>query len=107
MKNMMHHRSFYGSVLYDDKRQVLHGRVENIRARIIYEAVDVKTLRKRFESVVDEYLSAHTPRPRFNGSFNVRIGAELHERAVLMAKQKRMSLNKLIKAAVENYLNAA
>lgn len=107
MKNLMRHRGFYGSVLYDDRRQTLHGRVEGIREKITYEANDVKALKKRFESAVDEYLSTHTPRPRHNGTFNIRIGAELHQKAALKAKQKRMNLNQLIKAAVAEYLNVA
>ncbi len=107
MKNLMHHRGLYGSVLYDDRRQTLHGKVEGIREKISYEANDVKALRRQFESAIDEYLSAHTPRPRLSGTFNIRIGAELHQKAILKAKQKRMNLNQLIKVAVEKYLDAA
>lgn len=103
----MRHHGLFGSVLYDDRRQILHGRVEGIREKITYEANDVKALKKRFESAVDEYLSTHTPRLRHNGTFNIRIGAELHQKAALKAKQQRMNLNQLVKAAVEKYLDAA
>jgi len=107
MKNMMCHREFYGTVLYDDKRLMLHGRLVGIREKITYEAQDVKGLRNRFESSVDEYLSTHgQPRTRHNGTFNVRVGIEVHQAAARKAKQQRISLNQLIKEAVEKYLAA-
>ena len=41
---------------------------------------------------------------RSKGSFNVRMGSELHRRAALCAKAKGANLNQVVKEALEQYL---
>ena len=101
MKDMMHYKAYYGSVHYSDEDRVFYGKVESIRALISYEGTDVQSLRQAFEEAVDDYLetcrekgiAAEKP---FKGSFNVRIGVDLHQRVALAAAQKGITLNRYI-----------
>lgn len=59
------------------------------------------SLRKAFEEAVDDYLEmcgkqGIEPEKPLKGSFNVRIGPELHRKLALAAARKRISLNKYI-----------
>ncbi|MCL4492120.1 MAG: type II toxin-antitoxin system HicB family antitoxin [Nitrospirae bacterium] len=45
--------------------------------------------------------SGDEPDRPFKGSFNVRIGMELHKRAALTAEKKGISLNQLVQKAIE------
>jgi len=106
MKDMMHYSGYYGSVHYSDEDRVFYGRVEFIRALISYEGTDAQSLRRAFEEAVDDYLETckekgiEVEKP-FKGSFNVRIGADLHQRVALAAAQKGITLNKYIAEMLE------
>jgi predicted HicB family RNase H-like nuclease len=43
----------------------------------------------------------------FKGSFNVRIGPDLHRRAALAAKDQKKNLNTIVVDALERYLTPA
>ena len=106
MKDLMEYKGYYGSAHYDDDDRIFSGRVEYIRSLVSYEADAAKRLRKAFEEAVDDYLelceSAGTaPEKPFKGSFNVRIGPELHRRAALKAMRQGVSLNNLVTEALK------
>jgi predicted HicB family RNase H-like nuclease len=101
MKDMMTHKGYYGSVCYNDEDRIFYGKVEFIRALVSYEGTDVRSLRAAFEEAVDDYLEicgkrGIEPERPLKGSFNVRIGPELHRKLALAAARKRISLNKYI-----------
>ena len=73
---------------------------------VSYEGTDVKSLRKSFEEAVDDYLQTcreqgKEPEHPFKGSFNIRIGSSLHQRIVLEATKKGITLNKYIVDVLE------
>ena len=108
MKNLMEHRGLLGTVNYDDGKRKLFGKVEGIRKSLPYEAQDIDSLRAAFESQVDKHLKHHNPPDTsLNGTFNVRVGEELHRKAMIQAKQQRVSLNRLIKNALESDMRSA
>jgi predicted HicB family RNase H-like nuclease len=106
MKDMMQYKEYYGSVHYSDEDRVFYGKVEFIRALISYEGTNVQSLRQAFEEAVDDYLetckekSIVVERP-FKGSFNVRVGADLHRRIALAAERKGLTLNGYIVDVLE------
>ncbi|MCY4415963.1 MAG: GNAT family N-acetyltransferase [Chloroflexi bacterium] len=59
MENMMEYKGYIAAVAYDDATQALYGTVVNARPAFstVFEATDVKQLRKEFEISVDAYLS--------------------------------------------------
>jgi len=110
MKDMMEHKGYYGSVHYNDDDAVFYGKIEYIRSLVTYEGIDVLSLRKAFESAIDDYLSLcktqHiTPEKPFKGTFNVRLSSTLHRKAALTAHERHINLNTIVSEALENYLN--
>jgi predicted HicB family RNase H-like nuclease len=106
MKDLMEYKGYYGSAHYDDDDRIFNGKVEYIRSLVSYEAGSAKQLRKAFEEAVDDYLemcenTGTAPEKPFKGSFNVRIGPELHRKAALKALQKGVSLNNLVTEALK------
>jgi predicted HicB family RNase H-like nuclease len=105
MKDMMEHKGYYGSVSYDDEDRIFYGQLEFIRGLISYEGRDVASLRAAFEEAVDDYLAlcrqaGREPDRPFKGSFNVRVGKDLHRQAALAAKERGMSLNAFVREAL-------
>ena len=101
MKDMMKYKEYFGSVHYSDEDRTFFGKIEFIRALVSYEGTDVKTLRRAFEEAVDDYLDTCTeqgkePEKPFKGTFNVRIGPELHQRVAMAAAQRGVTLNGFI-----------
>lgn len=66
-------------------------------------------MRKAFREAVDDYLAtcerlSKRPETPFKGSFNVRVGADLHKRAAVYAAEHRKKLNAVVSEALEHYL---
>ena len=109
---MLTYKGYCGSVDYSEDDDVFFGKVEFIQGLISYEGTDVKSLKKAFHSAVNDYIESCEeqgiePQKPFKGSFNVRVGADLHRRAALFAREKSLNLNRLVTEALENYLGAA
>jgi predicted HicB family RNase H-like nuclease len=104
--SLMSYKNYLGSVEFDEDERIFHGKLEFIRALVTYEAADAQGLIRAFHDAVDDYL-AHceeqgTPPERpLKGSFNVRIGPDLHRRAVIAAAQAGLSLNAFTARALE------
>lgn len=101
MKDMMQHLGYYGSVHFDDEEPIFYGKIEFIRAAVTYEATDAKGLKNAFKEAVEDYLETCRtqkiePELPFKGSFNVRLGPELHRLVAIAAEQQRVSINKFI-----------
>ena len=105
---MMEYKSYMAAVEFDDSVGLLHGRVVNSGPYPIatFEATDVDGIRRELQRSIDEYLAScekdnDEPRKPFSGTLNLRLGADLHQRAALSASANGMSLNSWIKQAVE------
>jgi predicted HicB family RNase H-like nuclease len=109
MNEMMEYRDYLASIRYSNEDGVFYGKVEYIRSLISFEGEDVADLRASFQEAIDDYLSVCQerliePEKPFKGSFNVRVGSQLHRQAVLFSQEKGMNLNQLITNALVNYL---
>jgi predicted HicB family RNase H-like nuclease len=109
MKDMMTYKGYFGSVHYNDEDAMFFGRIEFIRSLISYEGESVATLKESFQEAVEEYLilcqeEGREPEKPFKGSFNVRVGKDLHRKAALYAEAHKTSLNTLITDALREYL---
>ncbi|MFA6499646.1 MAG: type II toxin-antitoxin system HicB family antitoxin [Desulfurivibrionaceae bacterium] len=106
MKNTMEYKGYTGSVEYSDEDGIFFGKVQFIRALISYEGSNAEELRKDFHDGVDDYLAMCeekniTPEQPFKGSFNVRVGRDLHRQIALEAARRGVSLNSLIVATLK------
>ena len=103
--NQMHYKGYTGSVEFSEEDAVFHGKVAGIKSMISFEGDSVASLTEDFHNAVDEYLefcegTGKQPEKPFKGSFNVRIGAELHRKAAFTASQRGMTLNSLVADAI-------
>ena len=74
-----------------------------------YEGQTVAELEAAFREAVDDYLQTceqlgQKPEIPCKGSFNVRIGHDLHLAAALAATRQNVSLNDLTRQALNEYL---
>ena len=92
------------------KRRVRYTGTHPRRFEEKYKELDparhAEELRKDFHDGVDDYLATCkekniTPEQPFKGSFNVRVGRDLHRQVALEAARRGVSLNSLIIAALE------
>jgi len=109
MNDMMQYKDYFGSIHYNDEDKIFYGQVEYIRSLISFEGENVASLRASFEEAVDDYLDLCEEKGierelPFNGSFNVRIGSQLHRHAALFAQHRGVNLNKVMTDALERYL---
>ena len=105
MSNYLHYKNYTGSVEFSEEDVVFHGKVIGIKALIAFEGDSVSAIINDFHKAVDEYLRFCTqnekePEKPFKGSFNVRIGADLHRKAALAASAHGVSLNTLVEDAI-------
>ena len=101
----LHYKDYVGSVEFSEEDAVFHGKIAGIKALISFEGDSVRTITEDFHQAVDEYLKScaedgREPEKPFKGSFNVRIGTELHRKAALAASARGVSLNTLVEEAI-------
>ena len=106
MKNL-NYKGYSGSIEYSHDDNLLFGKVLGIPGLISYEGETGAELEVDFKSAIDEYLNdckenGIEPFKPFKGSFNVRISAELHEKAALLAMDAKTSLNSFVAEAIRS-----
>jgi predicted HicB family RNase H-like nuclease len=104
------YKGYYDSVEYDLNSKMLYGQLLGIKGAYIYEGRTLDELESDFKQFVDDYLydcmqDGVLPLKPNLGSFNVRIGMDLHFRASEVAKKRGQSLNGFVKQAIEHELN--
>ena len=108
MKNTIEYKGYTGSVEYSDEDGIFFGKVQFIRTSISYEGADAVSLRQDFHDGIDDYLEMCkeknlNPEQPFKGSFNVRVGRNLHRKLAIEAEQRGISLNSLVVERLEHH----
>jgi predicted HicB family RNase H-like nuclease len=109
--NILKYKDYEGTCEIDIENDVCHGKLLFIDDLVTYEAETPKQLKKEFEAAVDDYietcadLGIELKKP-LKGQFNVRISPELHKTAVQRSYLDNVSLNEVVKRALEVYLYA-
>ncbi|WP_397450965.1 type II toxin-antitoxin system HicB family antitoxin [Pseudomonas sp. NA-150] len=109
MNTMLQHRGYYGSIEASPEDNCLFGKLQFIRALVSYEGTTVAELSQAFRDAVDDYLNACASLNQdaeipCKGSFNVRVGHDLHLAASVAAIRQSISLNDLTRKALSEYL---
>ena len=109
--NSLTYKGFYGSINFDQEEKIFFGQIEFIKDLVSYEAKDAESLVNSFQDAVDDYLLSckeanKQPDKPFKGSFNVRIGTELHAKVGLYAMQHHDTLNNVVKNALNEFINS-
>ena len=110
-KKHLEYNNYLGSVDFDIERGVLHGKILHIRDLVTFEATDLPALEEAFQDSVDEYLEdcafvGKDPDKAFSGTFNVRIGADLHRKVSINACVQEMNINEYIKHCIKSCIDA-
>lgn len=103
---LMKYKGFFGSAEFSFEDRLLVGKIECINDLVNYEAVDIDGLELAFHEAVDDYIQTceeigKEPEKPFSGTFNVRVGTELHKKTTLAAMNNGVSLNDFVKSALE------
>ncbi len=101
----LEYKGYTGSIEYSQEDNLLYGNVLGLKGLISYEGETGKSLEVDFKEAIDVYLTdckaaGKTPEKPFKGSFNVRIPANLHQKAALLAMETKTSLNNLVTEAI-------
>ena len=104
--NCFNYKGYQGSIETSIKDRCLFGKILNINDLILYEGQTLDELEADFKESVNDYLQTCSeagiePKKPFKGSFNVRIGQELHEKAAKRAGEIGKTLNDYIKDIVK------
>jgi len=108
MKNckLLEYAGYYGSVEVSVEDKCLCGSVQFIRDLISYSGNSFEELENSFHEAVDQYLTfceetGQDPLITCSGTFNVRVGTDLHTKAVFSAKKSGMTLNEFVRSAIQ------
>ena len=109
MSKLLQHKGYYGSIEASPEDNCLYGKLQFIRALVSYEGQTVAELTQAFRAAVDDYLEScaaqgQAPEIPCKGSFNVRVGHDLHLAASVIATRDKISLNDLTRKALHEYL---
>ena len=104
------HKGFTGSFEVSLEDDCIIGRVMFIDDIITYEGATVPELTLNFKAAVERYLAyckktgkaANKP---YSGTFNVRVGPELHREAAIAANDASVNLNEFVATAISAAVN--
>ncbi|NIC05230.1 type II toxin-antitoxin system HicB family antitoxin [Billgrantia bachuensis] len=107
---VLEYRGYQGSIEVSPEDNVLHGKILHIVDLVTFEAQTPAGLRQAFEHEVEEYLAfceeeGVAPDKPFSGTFNVRLGSELHRQLALAASREGLGINETLKKIVEIWLH--
>lgn len=108
-KEIMKYKGQLGSIDIDMDSKTLYGKLLHIDDLVTYEANNPEDLEAEFKQAVDEYIAdceelGIEPNKPFKGSFNVRIGSDLHRQLAHKATELELSMNEAVAKAIKNFV---
>jgi predicted HicB family RNase H-like nuclease len=105
VKELLRYKGFIGSIEISIEDDCLHGKLLFIKDLVTYEARTPNPLQAEFESAVEDYLATckelgRSPDKPLKGTFNIRVGPELHQKLARHAALKHASINDIVKQAL-------
>jgi len=96
--NTMTYKGYTARIDFDDRDNILVGRLLGIQDVIGFHADNIADLHMAFEDAVDDYLEAcekmgKSPEKPASGKLLLRIPPEIHAAALIKAKAAGKSLN--------------
>jgi len=111
MKETFKYKGFEGSMDFSPEDECLVGEILFVRSKIVYIGETYQELKIAFEEAVDSYIQYCeskniSPEKPCSGTFNVRVGHQLHQQATKVAYQNNISLNEVVIRALEYFFNS-
>ncbi len=112
MNSNFNHKGFAAQIEYSSEDNCFVGRVLDIEGLVMFSGDSVAELKSEFVTAVDEYIASREaaglpPEKACSGTFNVRVGPELHRAAQNAARRQKMSLNEYVKQALQASVSAS
>ena len=112
MNDILQYKTYLATVHFSAEDEVFYGEIIGINDLVSFEGTTVKELKKAFHEAVDDYIATceevgKEPEKTYKGSFNVRIPMELHRQAAIYATVNKISLNDLVRKAIDIVVNKA
>lgn len=109
MKNALIYKGFIGTVSFSSDDRIFYGKIEGIDDLVTFEGSTVEELESAFRYMVDQHIEdcekeGKSAEKSYKGVFNVRISSKLHKKASHAAIKKGITLNQMIKQALEKAL---
>jgi predicted HicB family RNase H-like nuclease len=87
---MIEYKGYLGKIEFDDRANIFHGEVVNIRDVITFQGQSVDELRQAFEDSIEDYIEfclerGEQPEKPFSGRFTVQLSPEEHRLVILAA----------------------
>jgi len=106
MKDVLRYKDFIGSVHFSAEDECFFGKIEGIDDLVTFEGRDVGDLKRSFREAVEDYIDLCRKAGKalfksYVGSFNIRMPAELHQKAARKSALLGISLNQFVQRAVE------
>lgn len=106
MKKLIH-KGYSGTIDASIEDDCLHGQILFIDDIITYEGDTVADIKTSFKKAVNHYLSycKETGKPAnkpYSGTFNVRVGQDLHRKAVEIAYHRDIKLNDFVTQSLQS-----
>lgn len=107
MSDVLEYKGYQASVKYSSEDRRLFGEVLHIDSLLTFHGESVEELEQAFISTIDAYLDFCARRNRepnkpFKGSFNVRVGPDLHKAVAHAAARQSKTLNEFVCVALAN-----
>ena len=104
------YRGFQATIEYED--DALYVRVLHIDDVLIAKCESVSEVEGALKILVDAYIEdcvelGKEPSKPFSGTFNVRVGPELHRRAAMAAAEEGQTLNSWVSASIQEKLDCS
>ena len=98
MSSTMTHKGQTARIEFDDRDNILVGRLVGITDVVSFHAESVAELRAAFEEAVDDYLETCArigiaPQQPASGKMMLRVAPEVHSAALMAAQAAGVSLN--------------
>ncbi|MCH1907973.1 type II toxin-antitoxin system HicB family antitoxin [Stenotrophomonas sp. Y6] len=108
--NIIKYAGYEGTAELDLELGVCRGKILFIDDLVTYQADTPKAIETAFKEAVDDYVETckelgRQPQKPLSGVFQVRVGANLHKMARLRATADGVTLNEVVSAALDCYVN--
>ena len=109
--NTISHKGYTARVEYDERDNILVGRLLGIRSIISFHADTVSELRTQFVLAVEDYLAeckedGIQPEKPASGKLLLRVPPEIHGRALVAAQASGKSLNQWVSELLQRAVHA-
>lgn len=107
--SLLEYKGYYGTAETSVEDECLAGSVLHVRDKIVYFGETFPELRENFHKAVDDYLEfcnevGKDPDKPFSGTFNVRLGKDLHREVAVKARAEDISINEYVVRACKDYV---